>query len=532
MSGLPLIPAVTVEFVGSALAILLAFIALSYARSLSRLEPDNFIWGFLWYFSIALTAFSLSRGVGHIVRIILVYTGNNDIWQKLSPFSGGFNTTLMISVAAVIIYYHKGLAAYKAIRIEAEKLAEANLKLASNAYELQSLNSGLETMVEARTRDLSQSEKKFRNFFENSKDIVYFCNINGDITNINKSGLRMLGFTDQPQTLNFHSLFRDKNVLDQYLSQIRENGFVSDLEMDCVGSDGVPRHLLLSANAIFDQYGNIIGCEGIGKDMTRLRTMTEQLINHEKMASVGEMAAGIAHEINTPLGIILGYTQLMLDDFDKNSDTHTNMQVIERQTKACRKIVADLLKFSRQSESEKTNININNIINNVLAVTEHTLNINKIIVVRQFDPYLPDVFGDAEKLQQVFINLITNAQYAMPDGGQIVISTTHEDAIVHITVRDSGTGIPAEIKNKIFDPFFTTKEVGKGTGLGLSVTYGIIQEHRGTISAESPVSLPDESDKQAGTEFFIRLPVKQEPEKQPTKGFQELPTQHLMTKEL
>lgn len=508
MTGLSMIPAITVEFAGSAMAIVLAFIALAYARALAKLQPDNFIWGFLWYFSIAMAAFSLSRGVGHIVRICLVQSGNIETWHKLAPFSGGFNTMLMISVAAVIIYYHKGLAAYKAIRTEAEKLAVANQKLASSAEELQQLNNGLETIVDARTRDLSQSEKKFRNFFENSKDIVYFCDISGKITNINTSGLKMLGLSEHPESINFHDLFNDPEVLDLYLTSLREKGFISDLEMECVGSDGIPRHLLLSANAILDQQGNIIGCEGIGKDMTRLKTITEQLINHEKMASVGEMAAGIAHEINTPLGIILGYTQLMLDDFENGTDTHDNMTVIERQTKACRRIVADLLKFSRQSESEKSSININTIINDVLSVTEHTLNINKIVVVRQLDPNLPEVFGDAEKIQQVFINLFNNAQYAMAEGGRIAISTEHDEDHITICIRDSGSGIPAAIKNKIFDPFFTTKEVGKGTGLGLSVTYGIIQEHEGNISVYSPVTDPETKEEISGTEFQITLPIK------------------------
>jgi PAS domain S-box-containing protein len=507
MSGLSLIPAVSVEFIGSALAILLAFIALGYAWALVKLQPNNFIWGFLWYFCIAMAAFSLSRGVGHIVRIILTYNDRGDLWQQLAPLSGGFNTMLMISVAAVTIYYHKGLDAYKAIRSEADKLATANLQLAANADELQKLNTNLEGIVEDRTRDLSQSEKKFRNFFENSKDIVYFCDINGTITNINSSGIQMLGFAELPENINFHQLFSNPETLDTYLSEIRQNGFVSDLEMECTGRDNSIRYILLSANAIYSASGEIIGCEGIGKDMTRLHTITEQLINHEKMASVGEMAAGVAHEINTPLGIILGYTQLMMDDFDKDSELYDNMQVIERQTKACRRIVSDLLKFSRQSESIKASINVNDIITEVLSVTEHTLNINKILVVRQFDPYLPPVIGDAEKLHQVFINLFNNAQYAMKKGGQIIIVTSRHDNEVHISVRDTGSGIPDEIKNKIFDPFFTTKEVGKGTGLGLSVTYGIIKEHEGTISVQSPVDDPETGLVLRGTAFFIILPA-------------------------
>lgn len=512
MNGISLIPAVTVEFVGSALVILLAFIAVSYARALIKLEPDNFIWGFLWYFSIALAAFAISRGVGHIIRITLVYSNHQETWSRLSPYSGGFNTMLMISVAAVTIYYHKGLAAYKVIRSEAEKLADANLQLAAGADELQSLNTNLEGIVEDRTRDLSKSEKKFRTFFENSKDIVYFSDLDGNITNINTSGLELLDAGGQNSSINFHQLFADPEVLEQYLGEIDRKGYVSDLDVECIGRDGIIRHILLSGNANFDQDGEIVGYEGIGKDMTRLRTITEQLINHEKMASVGEMAAGVAHEINTPLGIILGYSQLMMDDFEKTSEEYTTMEVIERQTKVCRRIVADLLKFSRQAESTKTSIDINEIIKDVLAVTEHTLNINKVHVVRDFTPALPRVTGDAEKLHQVFINLFNNAQYAMEEGGDLTITTFRNDrGEVQIRVSDTGTGIVEEIKNKIFDPFFTTKEVGKGTGLGLSVTYGIIKEHGGTISVESPVIESERGTKCQGTAFLITLPIPEEP---------------------
>ncbi len=507
MTGLPLLPAVTVEFFGSGLAILLSFLALRYAWSLVRLQPDNFIWGFLFYFCIAMAAFSLSRGVGHMVRIILVYSDHSDIWIQLSPFSGGFNTMLMISASAVTIYYHKGLAAYKAIGAKAEKLTEVNTKLATSAEQLRQLNTNLEEMVDERTRNLSKSEMKFRTFFENSKDIIYFCDINGTITNINPSGIRLLGFDALQDQLNFHDLFKSEDDLSYYLSELREHGFVSDLEIECKRKDGRTRNILLSANAIYDQNGSIAGCEGIGKDMTRIKTITEQLINHEKMASVGQIAAGVAHEINTPLGIILGYTQLMMDDFEKDSETAVNLQVVERQTKACRRIVADLLKFSRQSESEKSQIDLNKIIEEVLSVTEHSLNIHRISVIRCFVQDLPPIYGDAEKLHQVFINLFNNAQYAMAAGGELTIRTGKALHDVLVSVQDNGSGIPDDIKNKIFDPFFTTKEVGKGTGLGLSVTYGIVQEHRGTIEVESPVTDPKTNKQLQGTAFHIHFPA-------------------------
>lgn len=513
MTGLPLAPTILVDLIGSGLVIILSFLSLRYAHLLVKLQPRNFIWGFLFFFCIAMAAFSISRGVGHILRIFLVLGGHEELWQRFSPWSGGFNTLFMISVSSAIIYYHKGLAAYKAIRSEAEKLADANRRLEETADELQKVNTYLEDMVEERTRELSKSEKKFRHFFENSKDMVYFCDINGNITDINQSGLRMLGVEVRPSPFNLLSFFKDDQALDRYLFALSENGFVSDFEMELASTDGSVRHILLSANAIVDKNGFMIGCEGIAKDMTRLRTMTDQLIRQEKMASVGQMAAGVAHEINTPLGVILGYTQLMMDDFAKDSEVYENLRIIERQTKACRKIVADLLKFSRQTDRARAEVDLNELIEEVLTVSEHNLNISHIQVVRRFAPGLPGMIGDAEKLRQVFINLFNNSQHAMPDGGELTIITRHDQATGELvaTVRDTGSGIADEIKPKIFDPFFTTKEIGKGTGLGLSVTYGIIRDHGGSIAVESPVHDPETGDKRQGAAFHVRLPVVAEP---------------------
>lgn len=509
MTGLPLAPTTIVDLAGSGLVIFLSFISLRYAHLLVKLQPRNFIWGFLFYFCLAMTAFSISRGVGHILRIFLVLGGRGELWQQVSPWSGGFNTLFMISVSSAIIYYHKGLAAYKAIRSEAEKLADANRKLAEIADELQKVNTDLEDIVEERTRELSKSEKKFRHFFENSKDMVYFCDINGNVTDINQSGLKMLGVDTPPEPFNLLSFFKNDSVLDRYLFGLSENGFVSDFEMELESRDGSVRHILLSANAIFDKNGFMSGCEGVAKDMTRLRNMTDQLIRQEKMASVGQMAAGVAHEINTPLGVILGYTQLMMDEFDKNGEVYENLQIIERQTKACRKIVADLLKFSRQTDRAKAEVDLNELIEEILTVSEHSLNISHIQVIRRFEPGLPGVIGDAEKLRQVFINLLNNSHHAMAGGGEICITTRHDPSSGEIiaSVQDTGTGIGEEIKPRIFDPFFTTKEIGKGTGLGLSVTYGIIRDHGGSIAVESPVQDPETGQKRQGTAFHLRLPV-------------------------
>lgn len=254
----------------------------------------------------------------------------------------------------------------------------------------------------------------------------------------------------------------------------------------------------------------MLGSEVIAKDLTRVKIMMEQLAASEKMASVGQMAAGVAHEINTPLGIILGYSQLMMDEFTEGSESYQNLQVIERQTKASRKIVADLLKFSRLSGGSREEVNLNEILADVIAVTEHTLSLSHISLC--FDPEkgLPAITGDPEKLRQVFVNLINNAHYAMQDmgGGELLLRTRLQDGgrPVVIEVRDTGHGIQEKDHARIFDPFFTTKPVGKGTGLGLSVSYGIVHEHGGLIEVESPVAdLGQET--LEGTLFRIRFPL-------------------------
>ena len=165
-----------------------------------------------------------------------------------------------------------------------------------------------------------------------------------------------------------------------FAAMLARDGFVSDLEAEFVKKDDATIYVLISATALYDDEGNSTGAEGIAKDLTRLKTMMEQLVSSEKMATVGQMAAGIAHEINTPLGIILGYTQLMMDDFERDSETYQNLEVVERQTKASRKIVADLLKYSRQSGSARESLNCNEIVTDSAAVTEHNLNLSHVKV--------------------------------------------------------------------------------------------------------------------------------------------------------
>jgi two-component system NtrC family sensor kinase len=262
---------------------------------------------------------------------------------------------------------------------------------------------------------------------------------------------------------------------------------------------------------VFESNGKVAGLLCSGRDITDLKRVQEQLTQARKMESIGQLAAGVAHEINTPLGIILGYAQLLLEDVAAEGQIYADIQTIEKQAKICRKIVADLLRFSRPMESIVTPLDINQSIEEVAAVVEHTYKLERVIIERNYGVSLPRVMGDNEKLKQVFVNLLNNAYDAIGSDGVITVTTRfneHNHEVI-ISVADTGTGISSDNMEKIFDPFFTTKGVGKGTGLGLSVTFGIIKEHGGTIEVQSPARFAKKKNSvdRPGAVFIVHLPV-------------------------
>lgn len=227
------------------------------------------------------------------------------------------------------------------------------------------------------------------------------------------------------------------------------------------------------------------------RDVTEIKNYQAQLIQAQKMESLGKLAGGVAHEINTPLGIILGYAQLMKEDAEDET-MREELAIVEKQAKVCRKIVADLLGFSRQSVSEKQEMCFNNSIMEAVTLVRHTFEMEQVRIVTVLDERMPIIYGDPEKLKQIWINLLNNARDAMPEGGIIRVATSLNTAARNVTAyfSDTGPGIDSEHLKKVFDPFFSTKGVGQGTGLGLSVSFGIVEDHGGNITVVSPV--PDE----------------------------------------
>jgi two-component system NtrC family sensor kinase len=237
----------------------------------------------------------------------------------------------------------------------------------------------------------------------------------------------------------------------------------------------------------------------------RDRELKEQaartILRSEKLASIGRLASGIAHEINNPLTGVLTYSSLLLEDM-KGTKYEEDLTVIRDETMRCRGIVRGLLDFARENKPERVLSDLNAIIEDSLRILEKHVSFQNIEIVKALDRPLPRVSVDPQEIRTVINNLALNAADAMPNGGRLTIATSAEPqfGMVVITVADTGVGISEENAGKIFEPFFTTKEKGKGTGLGLAVTYGVIQRHGGLINLESRVG--------QGTKFTIKLPLR------------------------
>jgi two-component system NtrC family sensor kinase len=262
-----------------------------------------------------------------------------------------------------------------------------------------------------------------------------------------------------------------------------------------------PRRLLVNVGAtpLRDSHAAVVGSIVIVEDISTRVQLEEQLQISEKMASIGLLAAGVAHEVNTPLTGISSFTQMLLENAQPDDPSTQVLEKIERQTFRAAKIVNGLLNLARPAQVDSGPCDINVVVNDVLSLLEHQFKNGSIQVRKELAPIAPVVQGIEHKLQQVFLNLFLNARDAMPKGGWLTIVTRADRNGATVEIADTGSGIPAEQLSRIYDPFFTTKEIGKGTGLGLSITYGIVQEHGGSITCDSQVG--------QGTRFSIRLPL-------------------------
>jgi PAS domain S-box-containing protein len=490
------LPIWIVDVGGSVLMIVLAFVCVSYVRRLRRRDTENIVWAYMLWVCLALALFAVSRSVGHIVKQMLIISGHQAAWSLIKPYSGAINSFAFVMVGAVTLFFERTWTLYESI-----VKGRAALEVAHG--ELSHLNQNLERLVDERSKALARSERKYQRIFQESKDMLLVTDRQGRIQDLNPAGRKQLGLeafgSKHPPAVCFAE-FLSLEDWQTITRGIAAQGFISSAEMDLKTGDGGRRRVLLSGGLVAGE-GEPDTLHFLVKDIEQQHIAREQMAQADKLASIGAFSSGIAHEINNPLGIILGYTQLLLRNEEKESHRAADLKTIEKQVRHCKSIVEDLLNFARTSAPKKELCDVHAVIEDVLHFFRQHAKLENIRIDTNFDARLSRLLLDEKKIKQVLLNLLMNAQYAVGREGTIAIATElmPNGQQARIKVRDSGPGIESKNLSRIFDPFFTTKPTGQGTGLGLSVSYGIIKNHGGEIWAES---VPGQ-----GATFIIVLPL-------------------------
>ncbi len=501
MMTLPFFPIFFVDLAGSACMVFFAMACVRLSYALYLRDRENVLYLYLLMVCHALAVFAISRGIGHIAKQLLLLGGYRHIWEALRPYSGSLNTISFCVVGAVTLFFERIWKVHQQILRDRQALEEAHEKLVL-------INKHLEDLVSERTAELGRSEQKFRRIFEASRDMIAVVTADGTLMDINPAGREMLGIhgVNGPVEggegrLSLCSFFEQPKDWERLKEQLQRSCYVTDDEVVLVRQDGREISALISASSQCDLQEKTEVFHFVVKDITQRKIMQQQLLQADKLASLGQLAAGVAHEINNPLGIILGYTQLLIREEPVGTERYEDLKTIEKHARTCKTIVEDLLSFARSAHSRKEPASIHDLVQEVLSVVRHNLELKRIQVETRFDAKVPVLVMDKDKMRQVLMNLIMNAQQAIGKEGRIEIRTAlvENGPSVHIVVSDTGTGIDPKHLPRIFDPFFTTKSTGEGTGLGLSVSYGIVKDHGGEILVASEPG--------KGSVFTVVLPV-------------------------
>ena len=359
---------------------------------------------------------------------------------------------------------------------------------------------------------VSEQEEFISSILQNSVDAIIFIDNDNRVQIWNKGAEMIFGYSAKEMLgQTFHRLIPSEIDPDQELDRIRakveEQGYIKNYITKRIAKDGRRISVDISRSLIRSKDGNAIGSAAIIRDITEKMEMEGRIYNTEKLASIGNLAAGVAHEINNPLAIILGFTDLLLENFEPGSPTFEDLKLIEENANNAKKIVENLLGFARITEGMEDVVDIKHSLETVLRIVNNTLMTKKLKIETEIPNDLPSVKGDSREFQQVIFNLINNSVAAIgKEGGDLKIAAALDDGWVNVSVKDSGSGIPDKIKPHIFDPFFTTKKVGEGTGLGLSLCYGIVKKYGGKMSFTS-VSAEDHPNEPSGSIFTVSLPV-------------------------
>ena len=375
----------------------------------------------------------------------------------------------------------------------------------------------LEAEVMKKTQDLKnsleelkKSEEQYKTLVESAEDLIFTVDEEENILSMNRCTANF--FRSCPNDLigkTFSDLFSEESAESQWRF-IRE---VFNTKRNVTVKYPVEignREYWFSSNfaPLKDEKGKVFAVLCISRDITKGKKLEEeQMYNTEKLASLGKLSAGVAHELNNPVALILGFSDLLLEKIEPDSKSYEIVKTIERQALNCKRIVESILSYARHPEAIEYSADVNENIEKVISVVENILVTEKITLEKRLTKDLPKARGDSGHLQQVFMNFVANAFGAMKGGGVLTVSTNLNSAgnKVEIFFKDTGHGIKREYRNKIFEAFFTTKKVGEGTGLGLSVSYGIINKYNGDVSFETVAEEEDMEKK--GTTFKVSLPV-------------------------
>ena len=353
---------------------------------------------------------------------------------------------------------------------------------------------------------LRESELKYKTLVEATSDITWEVDDEGWFTFVSPKIKDVLGYevnevVGRKRTLDLVAEGEAPKWLGRFKKINAKRAPFFGFEVTHLHKNGTPVVFEMSGIPLFDSAGDFKGYVGTNKDVTGRKQMQEQLAIADRLASVGELAAGIAHELNNPLTGVIGFSQLMLDK-EMPGDIKEDMEVVYGEAQRASQVVGNLLTFARKHAVVKQMLNINSVIAKVLELRAYEQRVENISVEARFDPTLPEIMADYFQLQQVFLNIIINAEYFMKKAhqkGKLTITTEKVNSKVRAAFADDGPGIDRENLGHLFDPFFTTKEVGEGTGLGLSICHGIVAEHGGRIYVESELG--------KGTTFIVELPI-------------------------
>lgn len=375
--------------------------------------------------------------------------------------------------------------------------------------ELAAAFNDMASSLDANFNDLMSSQKEIRT--EKSKletivqslaDALFVSNSDGLIVSFNSAAELISGYKEQ-EVLGMHceEVFKTRLCADACALH-NEDKTIRNKETEIITKDGRRRIVSVSSAIIRDSDGRTMGGVQTFRDITEEKQRQGMLCQAEKLAAIGQMSAGLAHEINNPLGNVLGYAKLLMKDGSLNDLQREKLEIIAEQARKGSAVVQGLLDFSRQSVSKKESVSLNAIVEDVVRLLLPQAEKSDITITPMLAD-IPYMRADPRQIEQVIFNLVINALQAIGSSGSVEIRTSEMGSgKIEIRVRDTGSGIPEELQCKIFDPFFTTKPVGKGTGLGLSVCLGIIKDHNGSIYVDSRIN--------EGATFIVRLPIGEE----------------------